>query len=341
MSRMPLGRHGRLVLAAGGIAAAAAASALEPPPPGLADAAARNASRHAALVGAALTALAILPFVTRRRGPGRRMWIALAAAGIALGVASFAAAGWVQRTCTVTYAGNSVIAGTELTPLAERYLAANPDASRADLLFDARGTVEHVWTATSIERCRIAVAGTYALWIPLLVIGLLAAIGSVQAGPLSVAGGTPLPPAAVGLARPPRYDVFLSYRHGDPDARVARELLELLEADGYAVAIDERDFRANESFLDEMERCIRESRFTLAIVSGRYLESGNCREEAVISKVLDMEERKRRLVPFVIEPVSMPAWLYGIVGIFATKADPLVDPVEKLTATLGAPAARA
>jgi len=53
--------------------------------------------------------------------------------------------------------------------------------------------------------------------------------------------------------------------------------------------------------------------------------------------VLDMSDRKRRLIPFVIERVPMPAWLYGIVGIDCTKPDPLVDPIDKLRATLGAP----
>jgi hypothetical protein len=50
-----------------------------------------------------------------------------------------------------------------------------------------------------------------------------------------------------------------------------------------------------------------------------------------------MGDRKRRLIPFVIEPVAMPAWMYGIVGIDCTKADPLVDPFDQLTATLEAP----
>ena len=68
--------------------------------------------------------------------------------------------------------------------------------------------------------------------------------------------------------------------------------------------------------------------------------SGNCQEEAIICKVLDMGDRKRRLIPLVIEPVSMPAWLYGIVGIDATKANPLVDPFEKLKSTLGPPLAK-
>jgi hypothetical protein len=43
------------------------------------------------------------------------------------------------------------------------------------------------------------------------------------------------------------------------------------------------------------------------------------------------------MIPVVIEPVPMPAWLYGIVGIDFTKRDPLVDPYDKLKATLGPP----
>jgi hypothetical protein len=134
-----------------------------------------------------------------------------------------------------------------------------------------------------------------------------------------------------------RYDVFVSYRHDGADRNFATELVAALEAEGYRVAIDARDFAANASFLQEMERSIRESRFTVAIVSGRYLDSGHCEEEAVICKVLDMGDRKRRLIPLLIEPVTMPAWLYGIVGIDCTKRDPLVDPFDKLKATLGAP----
>jgi hypothetical protein len=83
-----------------------------------------------------------------------------------------------------------------------------------------------------------------------------------------------------------------------------------------------------------MERCVRQSRFTVAVISSRYLDSDSCPEEAIICKVLDMGDRTRRLIPLVIEPVPMPAWLYGIVG---TRTDPLVDPFDRLKATLGAP----
>ena len=126
-------------------------------------------------------------------------------------------------------------------------------------------------------------------------------------------------------AGPLQYDVFISYRHGGDDAQFARDLLEELERGGFAVAIDERDFRPNESFIEEMERCVRESRFIAAVVSSRYLESGNCTEEAVITKTMDMSERRRRLIPLIIEPVTMPAWMYSIVGIDFTKPDPVTD----------------
>src|SRR6185295_9179823 len=166
------------------------------------------------------------------------------------------------------------------------------------------------------DRCRTFISTTYFLWIPFLVVCLLATVQVMPTAALPAAGrGVPAPPTAAAADAPLRYDVFISYRHGGKDEEVARQLAGALEADGYAVAIDERDFPANASFLQEMERCVRESRATVAVISPRYLESGNCQEEAIICKVLDMGDRKRRLVPMIIEPVALPAWLYGIVGI--------------------------
>jgi hypothetical protein len=136
---------------------------------------------------------------------------------------------------------------------------------------------------------------------------------------------------------PYQYDAFISYRHGGPDEAFAFKLLRDLESAGYAVAIDARDFRANATFLDEMERCIKQSRFTLAVISPRYLGSGNCNEEAVICKVLDMGERQRRLIPLVIEAAESPVWLYDLVGVDFTATNPLVPPLEKLEGTLGNP----
>jgi hypothetical protein len=134
-----------------------------------------------------------------------------------------------------------------------------------------------------------------------------------------------------------KYDAFISYRRQEPDKGFARRLLKDLERAGYKIAIDERDFRSVGAFLEEMERCIKESRFTLCIVSPGYLKSGNCVEEAVICKVLDMSERIRRLLPLTIEKAETPTWMYGIVGIDFTASDPLIAPLDKLKSDLGSP----
>ena len=326
----------RLWLAIAAAGAAAAAAALVPPPAVVADPEG-GPSTFAALTSAAIVGLLVVPFVVWRGA--RRPALCLAVSGLALtlGVGSYYGAQYAQRTCTARYGDRRVVIGGQLTPLGSAYRQANPQLSSDDLLFDAAGVPERIWTAASIGRCRALVSGGYFLWIPFLVAAL--ATGA-QGTPLAIL--TPLrrrrppePSTAVTIAT--RYDVFISYRHNEVDTDFARQLLAALEARGYHVAIDERDFPANASFLQEMERCIRESRFTVAVISAAYLESGNCEEEAIVCKVLDMGDRKRRLIPFVIEPVARPAWLYGIVGVDGTKADPLVDPFDQLTATLGPP----
>ena len=134
-----------------------------------------------------------------------------------------------------------------------------------------------------------------------------------------------------------QYDFFMSYRHGDPDEAFARDILAQLEAAGFKGAIDERDFDPAATFVEEMERCIKESRFTLCVISNRYLNSGNCQEEEIICTVLDLDERKRRLIPLKTESVKLPIRLHSLVGIDFTKTNPLVPHIEKLKKRLGNP----
>lgn len=328
-------RHRRMWLAVAAVLLAAVAAALTPAPAAvIAEAGGRWI--FPALASAAIVTLAILPFIVWRSAAQPKIWVAAALAALVLGVGSFSVGGYALRACTARYANTSVIIGTDLTPLGAAYKQAHPELSSDDLLFDAAGVPERIWTRPSIGRCSAFISSTYFLWIPFLVVCLLATAQAVPTTILSpVRWDAPAP--QVGTEMPMRYDVFVSYRHDGVDRNFATQLVAALEADGYRVAIDERDFPANASFLQEMERCVRQSRFTVAVISARYLESGNCQEEAIICKVLDMGDRKRRLIPFVIEPVPMPAWLYGIVGIDCTAPDPLVDPIDKLRATLGAP----
>lgn len=338
MIRGLLRRHSRHWFLAVAVLLAATAAALTPAPSAIAEATAGGQRAFAALASAAVVTLAILPFILWRNAARRRVWGAVAVLSLTFGIASFPAAAYVERSCTARYGSKPVIIGADLTPLGVAYKQANPELSSDDLLLDAAGAPERIWTRSSIGRCGALVSSTYFLWIPLLVICLAATAQAVPATILApMHRGTPAPD--VEHETKVRYDVFVSYRHDRVDRTFATELVSALEAEGYSVAIDEREFGANASFLQEMERAIRQSRFTVAVISPRYLQSGHTEEEAIIAKVLDMGDRKRRLIPIVIEPVVMPAWLYGIVGIDWTKDDPSVDPFDKLKATLGAPLA--
>jgi hypothetical protein len=331
-----LGRRWPTLLAAAGIGAAAIAAAFLSQPAALPGSESRTRAAFASLASAGIAAAIIIPLTARRRYSSRGIAVAGAALAVVLGLVAFIAGASIQRRCTLQYDGRAVLIGTELTDLGQRYRSINPQLPIEELLRDARGDTETVWTRHSISRCRVTMSWTYFLWLPLLIVSVVGAVLAVPAGKLAVRAA---PAGAIGAREPAaiRYDVFISYRHGGADADVARQVLDALEADGYKVAIDERDFVPNASFLLEIERCIRESRYTVAIVSARYLESGNCEEEAIVTKVLDMSERRRRLIPFIIQTVEMPVWLFTLVGIDCTKPDGLVDPFDKLKATLGKP----
>lgn len=323
-------------LAAAGTVLATVAAAAITQPAALAATESRARAAYAALASAAIVAAAIIPLTLKRRSSDRGIAVVAAAISLLLGLTSFVFAGSIQRQCTAQVGGRSVLIGTELTQLGIDYRAKYPQASTSDLVEDSPGDIERVWTRRSIARCRVTMAATYFLWAPLLIVSIVAAALAIPAGQLTVPAALP---QRTGKAAAPtrRYDAFISYRHGGADAEVARQVLDALEAAGYLVAIDGRDFAANASVLQEMERAIRESRYTIAIVSERYLQSGHCEEEAIVTSVLDMADRHRRLIPLIIQRVEMPAWLFGLVGIDCTKDDGLVDPMAKLKATLGTP----
>jgi len=132
----------------------------------------------------------------------------------------------------------------------------------------------------------------------------------------------------------PKYDVFISYRHGDPDRRRAVQLDAIFQKSGIVAAFDERDFSPQETFLDEMARCIQESTFTVALLSERYLGSYNTLEEAVMQKCLDSAERARRLLPVYLEPCEPPLWLSTLVGVRLYESSASPSPVEKLIRVL-------
>lgn len=103
--------------------------------------------------------------------------------------------------------------------------------------------------------------------------------------------------------KPFSYDVFVSYRHVDPDKSWTRSVLvPRLQAAQLSVCLDVRCFRLGVPVLSEMERAIQESRYTLAILSPVYLDSGFTELENLMAEHLGVEERGRRLIAIMREP---------------------------------------
>jgi hypothetical protein len=232
--------------------------------------------------------------------------------------------------------GDIVVIGTEYTAEGLVYRSHNSSLPVSEMLNDTGQSADLLWTHESIARCRLLVGWLGPLAIPFLAAAaaliaartrgsyaLVAPVTSVQA---PTPAGTP-----AAIATRLRYDAFISYRRLDRER--AERLTEELEARGFRVAIDFRDFRPNEPVLVEMERCILESRFVLCVITANYASSGFTTEEALMTRLLDLTERRNRIVPLIFERVPLPAWLAGLVGV-NFMSDAQIDPVEKLTTLL-------
>lgn len=94
-----------------------------------------------------------------------------------------------------------------------------------------------------------------------------------------------------------RYDVFISYRQQEPDKSWVRgELLRRLKREGFRVCIDFESFRLGAALLEEMERAVIESRYTLAVLSPEYLAGRFTKIENLMADHLGLEESRRRLL---------------------------------------------
>jgi hypothetical protein len=258
------------------------------------------------------------------------VWTAASMAAAAAGLAVLLSHVAASSTCVASYDNHLVVIGREYTAAAAGYARANPSAR--DLLLDAGGAADKVWTPASIASCGFWIGWAGPLVAPLFAACVSALVARRTPRFASVPARTPAGSIPVA-GRAARYDAFLSYRHVDPDSGWAKNIAEVLESHNLRVAIDFRDFEANEHFLSEMERCIKESRFVLCVVTSRYIDSDHCSEEAIISKTLDLADRRKRLVPLVFERVELPIWLHGLVGIDFTPSGG-IDPIERLLALM-------
>ncbi|MEK7407821.1 MAG: toll/interleukin-1 receptor domain-containing protein [Acidobacteriota bacterium] len=104
-----------------------------------------------------------------------------------------------------------------------------------------------------------------------------------------------------------QYDVFVSYRQKDPDKTWVRSALApRLEAAGLRVFIDYKCFRLGAALVEEMERGVLESSYTLAVLTPRYLQSGFTEFESILARHMSLETQQRRLIVVMREPCDAP-----------------------------------
>lgn len=263
--------------------------------------------------------------LTSRRAANARVLGAVIAAALCAAVLSILIRSWAADSCVAGFQGRPVVVGYELRDYAEH----ERNLANDEILFDAGGQASRAWTERSIGACRGALvwSGPLVVLFAALGAGALARVLTFP-GRLTTTKRRPEPPEA----RADRwvYDAFISYRHVEPDRSFALDVADRVERQGFRVAIDARDFQPNEAVVAEMERCIRQSRFTLCIVSPRYIESGYCVEEALVSTTLDLNERRRRVVPLTYERVALPGWMQGLVGIDFSDPAAFVDPYTRV-----------
>ena len=283
-----------------------------------------------AIIGLAFFAL------TSPRAASVRVLSAVVAATACAALLAILVRSWAADACVADFQGRPVVVGFELRDYARH----ESTLANAEILFDAGGQAARAWTGRSIGACREAL-----VWSGPLVV-LFAALGAgalaralTFPGRLTAAKRRPTTPAAT--ADRPVYDAFISYRHVEPDRSFALDVATRIERAGFRVAIDARDFKPNEPVIAEQERCIRQSRFTLCVVSPRYIESGYCADEAIVSTTLGLNERRRRVVPLTYERAALPGWMQGLVGIDFSDPSAFVDPYARVIDLLRGDAADA
>ena len=98
------------------------------------------------------------------------------------------------------------------------------------------------------------------------------------------------------------YDVFVSYRRAEPDRGwVHGRLVPRLRADGLLVCLDDDCFRPGAPLVLEMERAVQVSRYTLAVLTPRYMLSNFTELETVLAEHLGLERTERRLLAVMYE----------------------------------------
>jgi len=118
--------------------------------------------------------------------------------------------------------------------------------------------------------------------------------------------------AALAFAVPPApddapYDAFISYCRSDDadEAWVTGTLVPALEGYGLKLCLAERDFSLGELELDEAERAVTTSRYTIAVFTPAYLANPTEGFQSKLASWLAVESSTPRMIPLIRRPCPL------------------------------------
>jgi len=116
-----------------------------------------------------------------------------------------------------------------------------------------------------------------------------------------------------------KYDVFISYSDADQQW-VRRKLIPRLKEVGLTY-IDRFRLKLGHPRLQETERAIKESRWTLLILTKSYLEDTWSRFDSILVGSHDLEIGEWQAIPVIVEPCELPTRLNALIPMDLCAAD--------------------
>lgn len=115
------------------------------------------------------------------------------------------------------------------------------------------------------------------------------------------------------IVAPPRpadgfaHDAFVSYRRDDAEDRRWTEeiLVPALESRGLRLCLEHRDFRLGHARIDEMERAVVTSRYTVGVFSPAYLDGAFEGFQEALAAHESIENRTPRFLPVIRRPCAL------------------------------------
>ena len=140
------------------------------------------------------------------------------------------------------------------------------------------------------------------------------------------------PPAAIPLGAD-EFHVFISYN--SRWSAWAKALVEHLEGHKLRVFIDQNQLRPGDQLANALQAGLAHSRGAIVLLTRTWLESPWCQQEAAVLLKRSVEEKAFRLIPLLLEDMSLPPMWASLLYIdFRSRNRPDGPGLDKLLYTL-------